>query len=319
MSLTIKGAPFFFGTEVESERASFDNFYNWLTTQGADAQWPYIHRDGEVEIRHNLYCDIDDTHFFGVFLSARNTEFRHFVRREGDRVIVEARSTQGNPPVEMNFFCIRRDCNKGLFAHYIGSYRFQKFLHDLWMTYKEFVKQQKDLHLNNLEEDETQARVRSQYSLRDRKHISPLYTPGTFAQLLDRLDVVDEVRFTTYEVDSPNDEPVSNKLKSVHKVYRLEEQPVNSGVKQWLRDIRSSTAKRLQSGHTSHSGSVVGKEASGADLMVSFENTMEDYLEYDYDALGTFEVNNIKNHTLVREMVSQMNSNLLFAPARTAQ
>jgi len=316
MSLTIKGAPFYFGIEAESERVSFENFYQWLTTQESDAQWPYVHREGEVQVRHNLYCNMDDTHFFGVFLSARNTEFRHFVRRDGDRVIVEARSTEGSPPVEMNFFCIRKDSNKGIFAHYLGSYRFQKFLHDLWITYKDFVKQQKDCHLNNLEEGDTKARTASLYSLRGRRCISPLYTPGTFSQLIDRLDVIDEVRFTSYEVDAPDDQPVSSKLKSVHKVYRLEEQAVNSGVKQWLTNLRNNSAKHLQSGRTSHSGSIVGKEASGADLMVSFENTMEDYLEYDYDALGTFEVNNIKSHTLVREMVLQMNNNLLFSPAR---
>lgn len=315
MALTIKGSAFFFGKQADAHRVSFDNYFAWLKSNGSDAQWPFIPRDEEVDVKRTLFCDLDSQHFFGVFLSARNAEYQHFVKKEGTRVIIEARSTEGNPPVEMNFFCLRRDSNKGIFAHYQGSYRFQQFLHDLWITYKEFVKQQKEDHIAHLAEGETKARVMPQYSLRERRCDSPLYTPGTFAQLLNRIDVVREVRATSYSVDAPDDQPVSNKLKSVHKVYRLDEVPADKGIKQWLTGLRQRSARRLQSGTTTHSGSVIGSEASGAEIAVNFENTMEDYLEYDYDALGTFDVTALKNHTIVRAMLDHMNTGLLFAPA----
>lgn len=314
MALTIKGSAFFFGCEADSSKVTFNNYFRWLKDVGSDAQWPFIPRDDDPEIKRTLFCDMDADHFFGVFLSARNAEYQHFVKREGNRVIVEARSTQGDPPVEMNFFCLRRDSNKGIYSHYLGSYRFQQFLHDLWISYKEFVKQQKEDHLANLVEGETKGQIAPQYSVRDRRRYALLYTPGTFAQLLNRLDVVREVRATSYSVDAPEDQPVSNKLKSIHKVYRLDEIPADQGIKQWLTRLRQKSARRLQSGTTTHSGCVIGAEANGADLALSFENTMEDYLEYDYDALGTFDVNAIKQHTIVKAMLDQMSGSLLFAP-----
>lgn len=312
MALAIKGSAFFFGKEVDAPDASFDNYFKWLKENGSDSQWPFVPRDGNVEIKRTLFCDLDSKHFFGVFLSARNAEYQHFVKKDGNCVTIEARSTEGNPPVEINFFCLRRDSNKGIFSHYQGSYRFQQFLPDLWITYKEFVKQQKEFfqtHSGTYDQDA------SQYSLYGRRCQAPLFTPGTFEQLLERIDVVREVRVTSYSVNAPEDEPVSSKLKSVHKVYRLDEVRADHWIKHWLKSLRQSSAKKIQSGQTTHSGSVIGSDTSGADLAVNFENTMDDYLEYDYDALGTFDVTGLKHHTIVRTMLEQMNDNLLFAPA----
>lgn len=319
MALTIKGSAFYFGSSAEAQSASFDNYFTWMKDTGPDTHWPYVLRDDEPEVRRYLYCDLDASHFFGVFLSARNAEFQHFVRREGGRVIVEARSTEGDPPVEMNFFCLRRDSNKGIFSHYLGSYRFQQFLHDLWMTYREFVRQQKELHLANLQDGESKTAVAKTYSLHERRNDSPLYTPGTFDDLLKRLRTVREVRATSYAVDGQDDQPVSRSLKSVHKVYRLEEANADNSLKQWIRRLRQNSTRRLESGRTVYSGSVIGAEDGGADLCVSFENTMEDYLEYDYDALGTFEIDRIKQHTIVRAMLEQMDSGLLFASAEETE
>ena len=314
MALTIKGSAFFFGIAAEADAASFGNYFTWLKSVGPEPFWPYIEREEEPEVRRSLYCDLDRSHFFGVFLSARNAEYQHFVRHEGDRVIVEARSTEGDPPVEMNFFCLRRDSNKGIFSHYMGSYRFQQFLQDLWITYREFVKKQKMQHMANLQEGETDANIAKLYSLYKRRQDSPLYTPGTFNDLLNRLAIVSEIRATSYSVDDPADEPVSGSLKSVHKVFRLNEVRVQPRIKRWIRDLRQASSRHLQSGKTVHSGSIIGKETDGSSIAVSFENTMEDYLEYEYDALGTFEVNRIKEHTLVQAMLDHLNQGLLFAP-----
>jgi len=314
MALMVRGSALYFGDAVQSERASLPNFYRWIKEVGSEAQWPFMPREGDVQIKRRVYCDVNATHFYGVFLSARNAEFQHFIKREGDRVIVEARSTDGNPPVEMNFFAIRLDSNKGLFSHYLGSYRFTNFLNDLWTSYRHFVEMKMLAELAEVDEAHADE-IRRRYSLRGKAAHSPLYTPGTFENLIERLGTMSEVKMTTYEVDGPADQPVANSLKSVHKVYRLEEMQVDAGVRGWLTNVRSQTLRMLASGRTVHSGSVLGEDNQGREMSINFENTLEDYLECRYDDIGTFEVSNLANHELIAEMVAKMNEGILFRPA----
>lgn len=314
MALMVHGSALYFGNAADSERASLPNFYRWIKNVGPEAQWPFIPREGEIQIKRSVYCDVNATHFYGVFLSARDAEFQHFVKREGDRIIIEARSTDGNPPVEMNFFAIRLDSNKGLFSHYLGSYRFTNFLNDLWASYRNFVEMKLAEELSEAVEADADE-IRRRYSLRGRANHSPLFTPGTFENLVDRLSVMSEVRMTTYEVDGPDDRPVANNLKSVHKVYRLSEIQVDAGVKQWLNSVRSQTMRMLASGKIIHSGSVLGEDNQGREININFENTLEDYLECRYDDIGTFEVSNLVNHELIAEMIAKMNEGILFHPA----
>lgn len=315
MPLRIRGSAFYFGKAADAPDAGFDSFFTWIVNQGPDVQWPYIAKDRDAGVRRSLYCNLDDTHFVGVFLSARSAEFQHFVKREGTQITIEARSTAGNPPVEMNFFCIRRDSNKGIYSHYVGSFSFQRFLNDLWASYRNFVTQQRDVHLNALAEGETKTRVQKLYALRNRRRDSPLYTPGSFDALLARLDSICEVRATTYSVDAPSERPVSQTLKSVHKTFHLAETPATPSVRDWLRGIRKTTAHTLKSGETKHSGSILGKEASGDDFELSFENSMEDYLQFDYDQLGTFNVASVKTHHIIQAMLAKMDAPL-FQPSK---
>jgi len=314
MALMVRGSALYFGNAVEAERASLPNFYRWIKEVGSEAQWPFMPREGEVQIKRRVFCDLNATHFYGVFLSARNAEFQHFIRREGDRVIVEARSTGGNPPVEMNFFAIRLDSNKGLFSHYQGSYRFTNFLNDLWTSYRHFVEMKMAEELAEAGEGHAEE-VRRRYSLRGKASHSPLFTPGTFENLIERLGTMSEVRMTTYEVDGPADQPVANSLRSVHKVYRLEEMQVDAGVRRWLNSARNLTARMLASGKVVHSGSVLGEDAQGREMSVNFENTLEDYLECEYDDIGTFDVSNLVTHEIIAEMITKMSQGRLFRPA----
>lgn len=311
MALMVKGSALYFGNAVDSEHASMPSFYRWVKEVGSETQWPFIMREGEIEIRRRLFCDMNSTHFYGVFLSARNAEFQHFVRKDGDRIIVEAKSTGGNPPVEMNFFAIRLDSNKGLFSHYLGSYQFATFLKDLWSSYVHFVGIKKTEEF--ISEGDSEA-LRRRYSLRLKNAYSPLYTPGSFEKLIEQLGTMSEVRMTTYDVDSPDDQPVANNLKSVHKVYRLEEMHVDSGIRGWLTNIRKQTMRMLASRKIIHSGSVVGEDIHGKEMNINFENTMEDYLECEYDDIGTFEVSNLVSHHIISAMISKMNDSMLFRP-----
>lgn len=319
MTLRIRGSAFCFGNPVDSPRASFRKFVAWVKSIGPGAVWPFIvsPNSNAGGVGRNLYCGSDATHFYGIFLSGRNTDFQHFVKQEGNKVIVEARSTNGNPPVEMNFFCMRLDSQKGLFSHYPGSYRFSTFQRDLWTTYVRFVNAARDAHLASLTKDElekTGEAVRKSYSFEKRGRVSPLFTPAEFETLLDRLKNVDEVHATSYSVDSPNDQPVSARVKSVHTVHRFVEETPPSVLKAWLRKHRQRSAHLLADGRTVHSGSVIGQTDSGSDVTIDFENTMEDYLKYDYDALGTFEVDRIHEHTLVQTMLQQTKDKILFQP-----
>jgi hypothetical protein len=311
----VRGSAFYFGDAVTSDNASFPNFYQWVKNNGSDIQWPFILREGNVEIKRRIFCDLTTTHFYGIFLSSRNAEFQHFVRREGNRVIVEAVSTNGNPPIEMNFFAIRRDSNKGIFSHYLGSYRFQQFLSDLWASYRYFVESKKVEALDGLTEQAADL-VRPQYSLREKCNYSPLYTPGTFENLINNLGTISEVRMTTYQVDDQADRAVSNNLTSVHKVYRLNEVRVDGGVRGWLREKRAQSLRLLASGRTVHSGSVIGEGNDGRELNINFENTIEDYLECQYDDIGTFEVTNLAEHRIIADMFNQMNNSIIFRPAQ---
>jgi len=313
MALMVRGSAFYFGDAVASDNASLPLFYRWVKGRGTEAQWPFVVREGEVEIKRNLFCDINATHFYGIFLSARNAEFQHYVRRDGNRVIVEARATNGNPPVEMNFFAIRLDSNAGLFSHYLGSYRFQSFLKDLWATYRRFVEITKAEELAQLAGGDLDV-VDRQYSIRGKCNHGPLYAPGTFENLVERLTSISKVSMSTYEVDGEADRAVSPNLRSLHKEYRLTEVPMNNESKGWLSRIRAETLRTLASGRTVYNGSVTGEDANGLQLTIDFENTLEDYLEFQYDDIGTFEVNNILNHEIIREIITKMQDGILFRP-----
>ncbi len=267
-----------------------------------------------MEIKRSIYCDINATHFYGIFLSARNAEFQHFVREEGGRVIVEEKSTEGNPPVEMNFFALRLDSRKGLFSHYIGSYRFQQFLADLWASYKHFVVMKRAEEVVGLD-DHAITEAYKRYSLRGQCNYGPVYTPGAFTELIERLGTISELRLTSYAVDGPTDRPVGDHLKSVHQVYRLDAVRADAGVKAWLREKRAQSLHMLASGRPVYNGLVVGEDNNGASLKIDFENTLEDFLSCQYDEIGTFEIANLAEHRIIHDMLNALNTKILFRPA----
>ena len=314
MALSIRGSAFYFGDPAQSPRASFSSFYDWIRSKGNDLHWPYIPKDAECEVKRRLFCEQNATHFYGVFLSARNAQFQHFVKQEGNKVIVEAKSTGGNPPVEMNFFALRLDSGKGIFSHYQGSYRFLQFLHDLWSSYRHFVDEMRQLHKAELIANKEKKQTAKQYSLRGRSNYSPLFTPGEFDKLCERLESISEVRATTYKVDSKEDHPVSRILQSVHRVYRLTDAPPDAKLLAWLKKLRGKTTRKLASGLQTHSGSVLGTETGGQPLCISFENTLEDYLDYEYDEIGSLAIDNLSAHPIIKDIIDQTTGALLFAP-----
>ena len=317
MPVNIKGSAFFFGNPVSSDKANFANFFNWIQNICPDKQWPYNDNTAESEMKRTLFCNQDNNYFLGVFVSARNTVYQHYVKQKNGKTIIEAISTGNNPPININFFCMRKDSNKGIFSHYVGSYPFTVFLKDFWATYRYFVGLKKTDHLNNLSKGETKQQVQKSYSLHRKNKYAPLYTPGEFEDLIEQLETIEEVRATTYTIDDEDDMPVGRDIKSIHKVFRLDEAMADDTSKSWIKRLREKSAKALKSNRIVYSGSVVGKKPDGGFLNISFENTMEDYLGYDYDELGTFDIDTLSNHELIRVMKEKLTESIVFDPVRT--
>ncbi|XOB63882.1 hypothetical protein ACMC5R_07225 [Deferribacteres bacterium DY0037] len=314
MSVTIKGSSFYFNTGLQEKSVSILNFFDWLKNiDNVDRDWPYYKLEKNPPFTRRLYLNDNDKHIVGLIISSKTNIFHHFVKKdENGKVTIEAKPVEGNPPVEINFFCIRKDSMKGIYSHYISSYAFNRFLSELWKTYLEFVKQKKI----EAEQADTEENVKKRFPVKGIKNYGPLFTPGEFAVLIGKLQTISEVRATTYELEGADKDnsSLTNNLKSVHQVFRLEGQ-ADQAIFKWLKELRSKTARKLKSGKTVYAGSAVGTTEDDQEITISFTDTMDDYLGFDYDDLGTFDTENLLSHKLVKEMIKQMDEKIVFEPA----
>lgn len=330
MALSIKGSAFYFGDQVDAPEASFSIFFQWLKAQAApEREWPFINGkkkpDGFIR---QVFFDFNEFYWYGVFISAKTNEFQHYVKKIDGKIIIEAQAVKGNPPVEMNFFCIRRDTCKALFSHYVGSYRFNSFISDLWAHYRHFVDIQKNKVIEDQKEnDKGEAKTKGKakklkelgktFSLNGKCNHSALFDPRSFNEMLDKLQKIEVVRLTTYETDSPDDEPVRSRVNTVHKTYRFKmTEHVDSKFRNWVKDMRAVNAKKTKAGKDHFSGSILGLDGEGNDVFINFGQTMRNFLKYDYDQLGTFSVDDLFSHDIIKEMVAKMNDGVLFKAAK---
>ncbi|TCK58427.1 hypothetical protein [Seleniivibrio woodruffii] len=314
MSVTIKGSSFYFNTGLQEKSVSILKFFDWLKNiDNIDRDWPYYKLEKNPPFTRRLYLNDNDKHIAGLIISSKTNIFHHFVKKdENGKVTIEAKPVDGNPPVEINFFCVRKDSMKGIYSHYMSSYAFNLFLSELWSTYLEFVKQKKA----EADQSSTTEDVNKRFTIRGIKNYGPLFTPGEFEDLIGKLQTISEVRATTYELEGADKEnsSLSNNLKSVHQVFRLEGQSDNA-IFNWIKSLRNKTARGLKSGKTVYSGSVVGTTNDDQEITINFTDTMDDYLGFDYDDLGTFDTENLLSHNLVKEMIKQMDEKIVFKPA----
>jgi hypothetical protein len=312
--MKVQGSAFYFGQEADSPTAKFGPFFQWLQAQPAGTSWP-PHKPflPGYAYRREIFCNTLDDLYCGVVLSARATDFHHYINRSGKTVKVEARSVGANPPVEVNFFCLRRNTGKGLYSHYYGSYAFGNFLSDLWGGYRSFVEVERQTALAGITDEDEKDGVRSAYSLHRRAQYSPLYNPRDFERLIRELTEVLEVRLTTYQVTAPGDQPVSNRISNVHSVYRLKDaQRVDQQFIQWIKSKRQAATRALKSGKPSSSGSVLGVDSSGEEKTIFFESTMDDMLNFDYDNIGSFDVTNVAANPCLAAMIATVRSGVMF-------
>ena len=310
--MKVQGSAFFFGSEVNASDAKFAPFLNWVMSVTAGSTWP-AHRPHGPEFSHRREIFIKELNdsWCGVIISARTTDFHHFVRRQGNVITIEARPTAGNPPVEVNFFCMRKDSFKGIYSHYWGSYALNGFLWDLWKSYRHFVEERCTLALVGIDEPDV---VKREYSMRGKSNTSPLFSPKAFAAMVRQLSEVSEVRLTTYNIDGRDDQPVANRLRNVHKVYRLQEdhQRADKQLFRWIDEKRTTAMRYLKNGEPTVSGSVLGKDSSGLDLTVLFGNNLDNHLNFNYDDIGTFNVDAIDTNPCLVEMLAKLRDGIMF-------
>lgn len=318
--MNVQGSAFYFGLQAEAQEAQFDPFFNSLTALPPKTEWP-LHRpfiEGYA-YRRRLFCNAVKDGWCGVVLSARATEFHHYVQQVGNQVTVVARENGPNAPVEVNFFCIRKDSFKGIYSSYYGSYSFHSFLADLWGTYRQFVAEAREAHVRTLigqgVEEEDIEDARKLYSMRGRAAYSPLYNPGSFEELVRQLNIISEVRLTTYAVDAKSDQPVSDRIHNVHKVYRLQDgQRLDRTLFDWIINKKRAATRLLKTGKSSFSGSVLGTDADGDTLTIPFTSALDDHLKFNYDDIGSFDVADLASNPCLAEMLSKLRTAILFRP-----
>lgn len=315
MAVKVRGSAFMFGREVDSPDADFQSFFSWLLAIDNQPAWPYYrnNHDGDNYRREFFIKKIENGPYCGVVISARTSEFRHYVSKIGNKIKITAKNTNGNPPVEVNFFCIRSDNYKGIYSNYHGSYAFSSFLVDLWRTYAFHVKSKYDLIISTVSEIDG-VKLKKKYSLQNKNYTSPLYTPGSFNDLLKDMARIREVRYTTYELtDDDNYGPVGSKINNVHKTIRFNSEIVDSGMKDFIYKVRALSARVLKnSQNIKYNGSVFGFDSEGKEYPIDFDSNLDDHLDFDYDDLGDIDIENIYNHTVVKQMMDSVNSKILF-------
>lgn len=313
MGFKIKGGSFIFSKEVKAKDASFKNYFKWLSSQNDhELFWPYhIKYAKKTDETRQLYMFVNDDYWYGVVLSGKNKQFQHVKRKKDGKIIIEAVTIDGEPPVELNFFCIRQDSGKGIYSHYLGSYPFHAFIKDLWGSYREFVLRQKKKALSTRKFPKSQ--INKLYSLAGRCQYGPLYSPEEFEKLLNKLAHIEEVRFTTYEIDNEEDEPVGELFSSKREIYKFKsEKLVTKKIRDWIISQRQKAKKILKDNRIKYTGTIYGYDSSDQPISIDFDKTMQNFLEYDYDKLGTIEVDNLLNHDIIQKMIIRLKNDPIF-------
>lgn len=313
MAVKIKGGSFAFSEEVDALDASFSNYFSWLFGKNdSNLLWPYhIQFEDFPDETKRLYIFSNDKYWYGVVVSGKTKQFQHILTRENGKTTIKAIKVKGEPPVELNFFCIRQDSGKGIYSHYFGSYQFRTFIKDLWGTYRQYVSQKKDqaILLGKLPKGE----IDKIYSIAGRCLYGPLYTPDEFTKLLKKLAYIEEVRFTTYEIDSDDDIPVEDIFNSKREVYNFNsELPVTKKVKDWIASQRTRARKILKDNKLKYTGSVYGYDSTEQPISIDFDKTMQNFLNYDYDKLGSIEIDNLINHDIIKLMILRLENDQIF-------
>jgi len=308
--MKMQGSAFYFGEESNAADAKLDAFFTWVKGIDKSLRWPIHLGQGDAAkaypFMRTFYLQELDDLWCGVILSAKTTEFSHHIVPDGDTVQVVARTVGEDPPVEVNFFCFRKDNHKGLYSHYMGAYPFTLMLKELWGAYLKFVFMQRDSEQERdaSERALTKGDTYKLYSMKKKCNHGPIYNDNDFKTLLKAFDEIAEFRVTCWEADSPDDEPMTGKIDSVRKSYRFKDCTTPTAkLIDWLTEMRDKCTKREIGKKPKFSGSVLGQLPSGAEKLVYFEANIDDHLDFDYDEIGSFDVNKLDENPCLAAMI----------------
>ena len=314
MAFKIKGGSFIFAKEVDASDASFLDYFDWLIEKNdTDVLWPYHIKFGDSppQITKQLYTFSSNKYWYGVILSGKTKQFQHILSRENGKITIKAIEINGEPPVELNFFCIRKDSGKGIYSHYIGSYPFNSFIKDLWGSYRIFVQLRKEKAI--AEKKLPKNKINSLYAMRGKCLYGPLYSPVEFKKLIDKLQYIEEVRLTTYEIDKEEDEPVVGIFNSKREVFNFRsDNAIGVTIKKWLYKQRRRAIKHLKGNRTKFTGSVSGYDYEDQPITIDFDKTMQNFINYDYDQLGSIEIDQLFQHEIIRLMIGRLKNDQIF-------
>lgn len=322
--MIVNGTAFEFGIPAKAPDASLEHFFSFLSAIPRDRRWPPYKPDNDKKnfaYQRKVYLNRLDDGWCGVFISARNSDFNHYVKENPDgTVTIVAEPIGDNPPVELNFFCMREDSRKGIFSNYPGSYPFSLFIQEFWGSYRFFANQQKVAALNALNKTTTDAEIKELYSLRGHGDTaSALFDPKDYVELVKELDEIHELRCTTWQTDERDGEPVGDMIKNTHHAFRFVDNTTPEvKVINWIKSMRERTKRVLKNGKTKTNGSIAG-ERDGKKFTIYFDHNLQDYLSFDYNDIGTIDTNNLAENACLAQMLKSMREQITFRPQRNAK
>jgi hypothetical protein len=316
--MKVRGTAFVFGKLVEANDADINCYFKWVDKIAPTKPWPPHKIIKGRSYSRDIYVNELDDLWCGVILSSRNTDLSNHVRNV-DGVVTVVQEKDGNPSVDINFFCLRKDSLKGVYSHYDGSYPFSIFLKDLWGAYACFVHEKKREAASSPERSETKLRINKLYSLQGHGTYAPLYDPEEFIELVKRMSEIHELRFTTWAIESTTDAPVKADIKSVHSVYKLlPQRGPTDGILSWIRSKRSSATRHLKSGKNRTSGSLSGILDDGP-ITINFDYNLSDHLEYEHDKIGTIDTTKLCENPCMKKMIQTIREKITFKPFQSIE
>ncbi len=302
MARKVRGSALHFGQTLDEHGATKEDFYTWLLSHNGGDYWPSFEKPEEItdEETHKLWASGRNGLFGGVIVTARHDQHELYEEKVNGRVVISKKAVKTNLPVQINFFCLRKDTGNGIYTHYKGSLCLNMFLNNLWHAYRVFVRGVRT-RANPAESHK--------YSLSGRAHTGPLFNESGFEKLVKGMKQIEEVRFSTVESCLPDDAPVPPPIKGVSHVYRFKPVSGTSALSwlEWVRNLSSEGRQRRR-------GAVSGVANDGKKITVDFTETLDNYLiGTTYDDIGTVDTGDLFGHELMRRMVTQISGNQFFS------
>lgn len=312
MAKKLKGTAFIFGNQVEAQEASFTNFANWLIDKSKkEHNWPFGSKSSNTIAVIQKYRD----YLIGLLCPEKGNKFYHSKKFVNGKLSL-APSDMGDDATEINFFSIRLDNFKGLYSYYSGSHSLSAFLDDLWKSYTEFVREKREVAEKGLDQNlpkKKKEEFLKDYSLYSKSKYSVLMTEDEFETFVKQFNRLEEVRITTLKADSSDDLPIKGIMKQCSKKYLFVDTPISNKIIGWLvRKYLESKYLDKKGKEKYTNGRITGYDKNNHRIFFDFNRNTKDYLDFDYDDIGSVDASNLQNHEVIKKMIENLEQNIIF-------